>query len=302
MKLGICIVFYGKSEESFNKLSKVIRSVEAQTYLPKTVILIVNNAVELGIHAKNIHKKLNLNTNKVLIKIIDNENNGYSGGNNKGLNILFKKYNADMVLILNPDVELDRHYLEEIDLKNDTDCIKSGFEMHSKNEVKLLSTIPFKINAKILNSMNYLQGSNIILSKSVYFKIIKKHGYFFKNYFMYFEDNDLFYRLRVDGFCFFKKNKAKFKHRNMTNKNENYKKYRVLYSIRNSYFYVIENFSKAKMKDKIKFIFYLFYFNLIKVLLLSVLEPEFRKSFISGLNPLIKSIINHQTGRIKEFE
>ncbi|QIB27577.1 glycosyltransferase family 2 protein [Caloranaerobacter azorensis] len=98
-KVTIQIVTYNSEKD----IIKCINSINQQTYRNIEVIVIDNNSTD-----KTVELLLNKYSNITLI--INNKNLGFC----KGHNIGFREGKGDYVIILNPDVILDKHFVEQV--------------------------------------------------------------------------------------------------------------------------------------------------------------------------------------------
>jgi len=128
-------------------------------------------------------------------------------GNNIGINAATTEY----VLILNPDVILDKNSIEELFLasKNLSDFtvlapLEEKFINYGitdkKNLIENKSNVPFKVD--------YVDGFAMLLNK----KNFKNKIYFDENFFMYLENNDLCKRIIDDKGSIYIVPKSRIKH------------------------------------------------------------------------------------------
>jgi len=140
--------------------------------------------------------------------ILSNSNLGMGTGNNIGI----REAQTDYVLILNPDVILEKNTIEELILAADkisNFSILSPLEKNFKNygmfEKKNILTenigsSPFKVD--------FVDGFSMLLNK----KELKEEVYFDENIFMYLENNDLCKRVFDDEGLTFIVPQAKINH------------------------------------------------------------------------------------------
>ena len=139
--------------------------------------------------------------------ILTKSNLGMGSGNNIGINAATTEY----VLILNPDVILDKNSIEELFLasKNLSDFtvlapLEEKFINYGitdkKNLIENKSNVPFKVD--------YVDGFAMLLNK----KNFKNKIYFDENFFMYLENNDLCKRIIDDKGSIYIVPKSRIKH------------------------------------------------------------------------------------------
>ena len=126
--------------------------------------------------------------------ILSKANLGMGTGNNIGINAS----NTDYVLILNPDVLLEKNTIDELfiaskNLKNfsilapsEKNFLNYGF-FNEKKINKNLETTPFEVD--------FVDGFAMLINKNNF----KEINYFDEKFFMYLENNDLCKRIRDKG-------------------------------------------------------------------------------------------------------
>ena len=187
---------------------KCIDSVRKSTFPTLEIILVDNNSND-GIRDE-IYKQ-----NDVLF--IQNEDNlGYSGGNNIGIKKAIKS-DAEYIFILNPDTKVDKN------------CIKNLVEGMEKNKAQVAGPKIYFSNSKKIwyaggvidlenvigkhrgvdekdkgqydqdTETDFVSGAAIMIKKEVFDSI----GFFDERYFLYYEDSDFCYRAKKAGFKVF---------------------------------------------------------------------------------------------------
>ena len=138
--------------------------------------------------------------------ILSNSNLGMGAGNNIGI----KEAKTDFVLVLNPDVILEKNFLEEIfsASKEISDfSILAPLENKFKN-YKILNNLDLNKKKDLPFKVSYIDGFAMLLNKNK----LKEDGYFDENFFMYLENNDLCRRVIKNGGSIFVIPKAKINH------------------------------------------------------------------------------------------
>lgn len=177
-------------------------------------LIIVNNEV-----SKNETNKTMELCNDLELDFINTTNNGYSSGNNIGIDYVINKYNYEFLIVSNPDIRvleldnysLDEQYFDKIigpSIANLRDKQQNPFYFR---EYKLLETMNYhafkkdqkwllllallfnKIfrlfkNKKIEKEVYALHGSFLIFGK---YALTKLYPVFDPKYFLFCEENDL---------------------------------------------------------------------------------------------------------------
>ena len=139
--------------------------------------------------------------------ILSNSNLGMGVGNNIGI----KAANTDYVLILNPDVVLEKNTIEELflaskDLSNYTVLapLEKNFEnygmFNKKKPNKKIEDSPFEVD--------FVDGFAMLLNK----KKFSETDYFDESFFMYLENNDLCKRVKDRGGSIYVVPRSKINH------------------------------------------------------------------------------------------
>ncbi len=145
--------------------------------------------------------------------IFNDENLGYAGGNNVGIEIALKN-NADYVWLLNPDIRIEQQTLPlllktisedstlaavgpRIVRREDKNLIFSDGEILKMDETCLTSHKNYnlkvtEVQGTIDYSVDYIDGSSILLNC----KAIQKLGKLPEEYFLYFEETDWCFRAK----------------------------------------------------------------------------------------------------------
>ncbi len=213
IKVSIIIVHYNVKKELFECIQSIYKSKPKTTF----EIIVVDNDEK-----KNIKKDLISKFPKV--KYVENKNNGWGGGTNKGLKIAKGEY----IYLLNPDTIFLNNALDEV----------YNFAKERKN-LGVVSSVLFDKDkkvyplqgTKILNPLNAIFSLSVInklfpnnpISKKFWMKnwdkskvkevesptlsaalirkdVLDEAGGFDENFFLYYEEYDLAQRLRKKGF------------------------------------------------------------------------------------------------------
>ena len=164
-------------------------------------IIVVEHSNDHNFKSELEHKYKNLKC------ILSKSNLGMGPGNNIGIQIAKTEY----VLILNPDVVLDKDTIKELFLASEK---LSDFAILAPQEKNFNNF--GKFDGKILNKnltdspfkVDFVDGFAMLLNK----KKFKEKYYFDENFFMYLENNDLCKRVIKNGGSIFVIPKSKIKH------------------------------------------------------------------------------------------
>ena len=182
-------------------------------------LIIVNNSPDYNFDNFKISKKTT---------IIRTKNNG----NGNGINVGLKKCKTKFALYLDTDIIISKKFIDKL-LKMRT--IKQEFAV----------LIPNSGNSKPKKKLTemYTQEGSIMLFN---LKKIKKVGLFDENFFLYFEEIDLFFRCKINDLKVYLISNLKFKHNkatSVTDDNGNVKKLRSWHYMWSMFYYYKKNFS-----------------------------------------------------------
>ena len=193
----------------YNDTAECIESVLQNTY-QSYKILIVDNASSDG----SINK---LQEKFPEISVLEMEENiGYAGANNKGIEWAIKR-GAEYICLLNNDTKIEKNCLQILidKIKNNKYTLVGPTTLFWSTN--LIHTTGLKFNfyrgeAKLLNykqeaasmqegsiSCDYLEGTCLMFTK----KLIEKVGYFSEDYFLYYEETDWCCRIKKMGLPIF---------------------------------------------------------------------------------------------------
>lgn len=136
----VSIVILTYNSEKY--IEDCLRSVEEQTYKNIEVIVIDNNSEDNTI---KIVRRIQGEFKRGFKIILNNKNLGYSKGNNIGI----KESKGEYVVVLNPDVVLDKNYIQEIVNEFEKDP-KIGsnqgkyYQLNNGTKTKIIDTVGFK--------------------------------------------------------------------------------------------------------------------------------------------------------------
>lgn len=248
------------------------------------------------------------------VKIIENKKNlGYAEGNNVGIRYALKN-KAEYILILNNDTIVDKNFLTEmVKVAESDDKIGIvGLKVYNYGTNKIQSlgiknafwAIFFHKRGIGRNQEDEKQFEEDFgvegvpgcgyLVKS---KAIKKSGLFNKNFFVYYEEIDLFFRIRKKGYKLMVSSKSKIWHKEgaTSKKVSGFVKY---HQTRNSMIFIKRHFRFFKI-----FLFVMRYIFLQVPLMFFVLLIKNKdwKTFKQYLRGFCAGVIYLFTNKIKEY-
>lgn len=261
MTINIIIVNWGSAKSLYNCLNCLIDSLDKNFR-----IIVVNNfsSKENLYELKSIYKTFKA---KCEIYLVENESNlGYAGGNNKGYNFIRENNFFGDILVLNPDVLINRDTIG---------VIRSAIS----NKIGILSIRTLDENGRILYDglklkgfiqksivckentclTDYSQGSFMLIKR----EIIEAIGFFDERYFLYWEDTDFSIRAKKWGFELFSITSS-----SIIRKKNNFscQPNMFYYSVRNAFLIKNKFPSEFSNFQYVIYIFYIFSLNLKNVL------------------------------------
>lgn len=132
--------------------------------------------------------------------LIKNVNNGYAGGNNLGIKFIKENLKSPYIWILNPDTKIEKNTPFEL-LKTleytGVDVVTCKIKNYDDEKIQYVGDRVYINGIEGLKNyglryVEFLSGANIFLRSEVFDKI----GFFNEDYFLYFEDNDIFIKMK----------------------------------------------------------------------------------------------------------
>jgi GT2 family glycosyltransferase len=245
-----------------------------------------------------------LPSNKKIILIKNNKNNGFAEGNNIGIKFVLNHLDTDYILLLNNDTIVDNNFLNEL-IKTSLKDNKIGFlgpKIYYYEKENIILTIGGSINIKKGNApslinqfdkcqyegiyeFDYLSGACLLINKEV----IDKIGLFDPKYFLYWEETDLCLRGSKRGYKCIYVSKSKIWHKHSSSKDNTTS---IYFLTRNSIYFVNKH---GKLIQKIIFLLYfigfLFWY---KSFIFLIYQKNFKNFhyFLNGTIDGIKIITN----------
>jgi GT2 family glycosyltransferase len=144
------------------------------------------------------------------VRLVRSENNlGYTGGNNLGIRYALRKENCDYLLILNDDTIIDPYLLSQLVRTIETDS-KIGIanpiiiDFESKVLCNSYGSYNFYLGIGKKSLLNKRKTTQIDLLRGTCFlikrEVVEKIGLMDENFFLYFDEADLSYRVKKAGY------------------------------------------------------------------------------------------------------
>ena len=205
-KVGVVVVNYRNALDT----KECVNSIVKQDYEKVSVVVVDNSESpshweELKDSLKEYSpdileegEKTDIQFKKDVVLIRAKENKGFSAGNNIGIRFLLEN-NAEFIWILNPDTVVEKDTLKEmleVSSKYQVPVITCKIKDFSDREKVQYDGNSVSLAGKedkpdIIRPPSFLSGANVLVRGDVF----KKVGLWDEKYFLYFEDNDFFYRL-----------------------------------------------------------------------------------------------------------
>lgn len=281
--INILILNWNSSIDIKNSLKNISES----NYTNFRIILIDNDSKEED-KVKLVETYNEYKNRYEIYLVINDQNYGYAGGNNRGFDYLKEKKLDGDILILNPDVNISNNTLEELSnaLSNDIGAVMTR-TLNTDNSImydyiklngfkqKWLQTI------KDIIETDYVAGSCMLLKREVLDKI----ALFDEDFFMYWEEVDLSFRIKKLGYKLISTTKTTITRKENSNKRS---RTAVFYITRNSCI-IYKKYKFFKGIDIFNYMLYLFISNLY--FSLKKKDIYYSLSMLKGLVFGIKSIL-----------
>lgn len=300
----VIVVDNGSEDESIEKIKEYSQGnlkIESKfsTYNPES------KPIDLIEYSK---EDFSLNENSQKLILIENDDNyGFAGGNNIGMQFVLDKLETEYILLLNNDTVVDKDFLTHLvnaaskdpeigfvgptvlyyDYKGSTNTINfaggkynpwTGHVSHLELKKEYTSNLKSKY-------VDYLEASCVLIKT----EMIKKIGMLNTHYFLYWEDNEWCMRGVKEGYkCYFE-SKAKIWHKISVSSPQHNK---IYYMGRNKFWFI------KKYSTKLQLVLSLIYFIFLEFIPFSFYYgvytawyPEFIKCYFKGA---LKGLITTQ--------
>ena len=145
---------------------------------------------------------------KSIILIQSGKNDGFSDGNNLGINYAISKNDFEFIWLLNADTVIEKNALTSLSSyskENDIGISGSKLVYYDTNTIQAYGghinkffgvAQDIKEKEHIAKKLDYIVGASFLINK----KVIDKIGLLPTNYFLYFEETDYCFNARKNGF------------------------------------------------------------------------------------------------------
>ncbi|WP_099212387.1 glycosyltransferase family 2 protein [Thermococcus henrietii] len=217
-----------------------------------------NDAKHGRFNKKALYEKCDIDRRMILIK---NKNNyGFAGGNNIGMKFALSTLNPDYILLLNNDTVVDPHFLDELVnvAENDEKIGITGpkiyyYDYNSRNDVINFTGADLVLwrgtekrygfnevdqgQWNKLMSVDKIEGSCMLIKKEV----LEKIGLFDERFFCYWEETDLDFRTKREGYTLVYVPTAKIWHKVAASSGGPKSSFFIYHMIRNRFWFLKKN-------------------------------------------------------------
>lgn len=201
--VSIIVVTYNSAKY----IQKCLESITSASYQPLELIIVDNNSTDQTVElVESTLKKSNKSLSYQLVK--NSKNLGYAKGNNIGAQRAKGRY----LFILNPDTYLEKNVFEPL-----VNAFKDQKKVAAAQPAIYLFSDPKRLNSagKVTHFLGFdwvkdyrsrkipkmekidsFSGSGVMIDRQIFTKL----GGYDSEYFMYFEDTDLSWRMRLAGY------------------------------------------------------------------------------------------------------
>jgi GT2 family glycosyltransferase len=187
--INIIILNWNSSKDTL----ELVQSIFNFSFKEYRIIIVDNNS---DIENKNILKQFVDKYNNIFL-ILNKNNKGYTGGNNAGYNYIVKNKLDGNILILNPDIRIQKDTLFKLNKSMDTDVGIVTCTAYNENGYKLYDYIKLSglqqewlETEKLIIETDYAAGSCMLINRN----LIDNIGLFDNDFFLYWEEVDLAFR------------------------------------------------------------------------------------------------------------
>ena len=242
--IAVIVINFNKALDTIECLESLLRSERDDLM----VFLLDNGSAESDV---TLLTDFSLNHNTVEL-ILNPENLGFAGGNNKVLDLILKRYDVKYVLFLNNDTAVEKGFLDtmlmRIDRTTGTEMIAARLMKYIDHEtVDSLGITLYKSglasnrkdqSAPLLGPT----GACALFTRELLENIKAKTGDFFDpDFFCYAEDTDLALRALLLGYCPAYVDTAVVYHKGSLSTGGKHNDFILYYGIRNSLYTLVKN-------------------------------------------------------------
>lgn len=270
-KVAIVLLNFNEEEHT----TECLESLDKIDYKNYEVIVVDNGSSKESLN--KIKQETKARKNTVLME--EEENKGFTGGNNAGIKKAMKDKEVEFLLLLNNDTVVGKNFLD----------VLVNFAEKNKNVGVVTPQINKYSNKNEINEQNlsgrfnlWFGGGVPITPKNTLYetdynsgccwlvprKIVEETGMFKEGYFIYKEEVEWAYRIKQKGYSSWVVPSAKIYHKGeaTTGRMSGFRQY---HETKNSLFFVREH---GKEAHKIFLLFYTIFYRLPKNLLLNLLS------------------------------
>lgn len=192
-EVGVVILNYKDNPNTISVLNKLVAFIPAEN-----IVVVDNNSGDFDSAAiKSIRPQINI--------ILNELNSGFGAGNNRGISLLISK-GLKYIWLLNNDTEPSEHVLNDMLDQMDADNLgavgcklinpSGDLQAYGGGRVNLYTGFVWHNKNPKAKSIDYLIAASALVRSEVFEKV----GLFDERFFMYWEDTDLFIRIKRAGY------------------------------------------------------------------------------------------------------
>ncbi len=189
--------------KSFENIKELAKSIIDSNY-PNINLIVVDNSEDEEEYEKlrSFESIFNSQSNEKKMFILENENNGFASGCNKGIRFAKEELKSEFIWLLNPDTVIQSDTPLELlrtMLYTDVPVVTCKMKIYGGDLVQyngiVVSEASLEDREVGILYIQKLSGANIFLRADVFDRV----GYLSENFFLYFEDDEFFDRLKAKG-------------------------------------------------------------------------------------------------------
>ena len=224
---SIILVDNNSTDGSIKQIKDFTRRIPLETVELSEDEINKSNSEKIGIFKKEIYQKFKNDIHQKFILIKNNENRGFAGGNNVGINFALEYLDPDYILLLNNDTTVDEDLLHEllevagnnhlvgsiqpVLLNHDASSIDSlGQECYSWGAEDICMGYPLNDHKGFSDKEIFGSCAAAALYSS---EVLRKTGLFDEDFFVELEDVDLSWKIRLHGYNSFLAGKSRVYHK-----------------------------------------------------------------------------------------
>lgn len=291
-KVGIILVNYNGTEDTI----ECIKSIEESSYKNYKIVVVDNKSLLENLSDLQTFVAQNDN-----VKLIKSENNlGFAGGNNIGIEFAIDTLNVDYVLLLNNDTLIEKNTIDELlkPFDEEQGCGIVGAKILYYPDIDRIWYAGGKINWKTFTSLHYGEGEidngkydnlskvDFITGCVMMIKrqVIDDVGYLPEEYFMYYEDMDYCIATSEKNYSLYYNPKAIVYHKVSASSGGEDSPFSIKYGTRNRIYFMKKYKNKVTKTCFLGAKMYFYITRLIKVIInIFTLKFQNNKAIFLGL-------------------